>query len=470
MPTDAHRRTFLLSGAAACAAGATWADGAQAAEGDELSLDPRLFGLDIPAGRLRPGGGRTFLTSDPAGNPVVARSVASVGLHELVLLPDGQIVIRVPKECAPTQRPFLPLDRETLAKQLLQGPLKDFKVKHTKHYLFVYDATEDFAVVTSRILESMVPGLVEFGRNMQVKTVEPELPLIVIMFRRDADYQAYSHMPPGLVAYYHVLDNRVSMCEESPFAKFNPGLAIEQSLSTIAHEGAHQILHNIGVQQRLSLWPMWLAEGIAEYLAPTTTGRNLRWKGAGQVNDWRMFELERYLKTRAADTADGKVISDVVQAQRLSSTGYAAAWGLTHFLIATKRNDFIKLFSELAKLAPLAESGNLSGAAANRQQFQISFGNDFALLEKQMIGHLSRLDYSSPFAEYPHWVAMVVTMPNRRERREAEVFLSPIDADRWQKECIERQPKELRADAVTNIRRFVNRLEAEQWAGQWRKG
>ena len=36
---------------------------------------------------------------------------------------------------------------------------------------------------------------------------------------------------------------------------------------TVAHEGTHQILQNIGVHPRLSAWPLWLVEGLAEYCA-----------------------------------------------------------------------------------------------------------------------------------------------------------------------------------------------------------
>ena len=93
------------------------------------------------------------------------------------------------------------------------------------------------------------------------------------------------------------------MYEQSKLAEVRPDLAVQQAISTIAHEGVHQILHNIGVQQRLSVWPMWLSEGLAEFFAPTTIGARLKWKGAGQVNDLRMFELEQYLKSNAAEGA-----------------------------------------------------------------------------------------------------------------------------------------------------------------------
>ena len=51
---------------------------------------------------------------------------------------------------------------------------------------------------------------------------------------------------------------------------------------TVAHEGAHQILANIGVQPRLSDWPLWLIEGFAEYCAtPTRTKKGMAWDQAG---------------------------------------------------------------------------------------------------------------------------------------------------------------------------------------------
>ena len=46
----------------------------------------------------------------------------------------------------------------------------------------------------------------------------------------------------GVVAYYDVLTNRVVICEESELWKVKPELAMRQAISTIAHEGAHQIL------------------------------------------------------------------------------------------------------------------------------------------------------------------------------------------------------------------------------------
>ena len=83
-------------------------------------------------------------------------------------------------------------------------------------------------------------------------------------------------------------------------AEIAPDLAVKQSISTIAHEGVHQVLHNIGVQQRLSRWPMWISEGLPEYFAPTQVDERIRWKGVGLVNDLRLHSLVEYLRERLA--------------------------------------------------------------------------------------------------------------------------------------------------------------------------
>src|SRR6188472_4639005 len=160
------------------------------------------------------------------------------------------------------------------------------------------------------------------------------------MFRTETEFNRHRRMPAGVVAYYDPVTNRVFMYEQSRLAQVRPDLALGQAISTIAHEGVHQILHNIGVQQRLSMWPMWLSEGLAEYFAPTTAGERLKWKGSGQVNDLRMFELEQYIKSRAAEKPDGQMIEHTTQAARLTSTGYASAWALTHYLAKNKRAEF----------------------------------------------------------------------------------------------------------------------------------
>ena len=61
---------------------------------------------------------------------------------------------------------------------------------------------------------------------------------------------------------------------------------------TVAHEGAHQILSNIGLQPRPCSWPLWLVEGLAEYCATTVnTKKGIVWSGMGAINSLHMATL-----------------------------------------------------------------------------------------------------------------------------------------------------------------------------------
>lgn len=460
---------FIIS---TCALGLLPASG-NAQDAQPAAIDPREFGLQIPRGAVTPGKGRRAETLDATGKAVVAKVHVEVGDQRILMLPDGSLVARKASDAPDTQRPFVPLKADQLAEQLAAGPLSGFQTTKTRRYVYIYNTSENFALVTSRILESMFPGVVNYAKAQKIDAIELDVPLAVIMFRTEDEFQRFRRMPPGAVAYYNVLSNQVVMYEESKLARVKPELAIQQSISTIAHEGAHQILHNIGVQQRLSVWPMWLSEGLAEYFAPTSIGEKLKWKGAGQVNDLRMFELEQYLQGRSGDTAGGEMIEQTVLAARLTSAGYASAWALTHYLAKNQRAEFHKYVLELSKLGPLEGDFNVVGLGIVRENsrlFKKHFGDDLADVEKRLILHLKKQPYADPFGDWPHFAALVSAPSGKRPRRDAQLFHSPVTADRWLKEVVDKLPDEQRGSTQTAIREFPNRAAADLFARAWLQG
>ncbi len=412
-------------------------------------------------------------TTDAEGNSVVAKLHVDVGEHRLVMLPDGQLVTRTNAEAPLTERPFVAIEKEELTKRLQTGKLENFKTKESRRYLYLYNTSENFALVTSRILESMFPGIASYYENLRLGAKTVDVPLVVLMFRTEQEFQDYRRMPPGVVAYYNVLTNHVVMYEESKLFRIKPELGIQQSLSTIAHEGVHQILHNIGVQQRLSVWPLWLSEGLAEYFAPTTLGKRLQWKGAGQVNDLRMYELENYLKARSSSTPSGQMIQHTVGAARLTSTGYASAWALTTYLAKLERAKFNRYVAEVSQLGPLEGDRNTVGRgliAENIANFKKSFGDDTAALEKKLVAYLKRLPYDDPFAEWPHYAAFVTYTLDGKPKREANIFHVAEMADKWQRETLANLPAGARDGADAALREYPNRPFAERAATEFLRG
>jgi hypothetical protein len=359
-------------------------------------ISPRAFGFDIPSGRLVPGDGRRVVTLDDRGQEVVGRVHVEVAGAYIVMLPDGRLVARTKGEARPDGKAFVPATMDQIARQLTSSALRDFRVKKGRRYLFVYNCSETFAEGTSRIMETMFPGMISYLRTLGLEPAEPEVPLVVIMFRTKDEFQKFQQVPAGMVAYYNVVENHILMYGQSGLTPVKPELAVRQKISMIAHENVHQILHNVGVQQRLAVWPQWFAEGVAEFFAPTEVDERMRWKGAGQVNDPRMYELERYLKARRSEAPPGEMIDHTVRAARLSSTGYSTAWALVHYLARYERTRFSKYFRELSETLPLTGAVDITTSgtvASNKQRFTEFFGDDFASLEKQLLEHLKRLSH-----------------------------------------------------------------------------
>lgn len=437
-------------------------------------VDPRPYGFEMPAGRLEPGAGKRVTTIDDQGRSVIARVYVTVGEYQILLLPDGHLTARPAQGTRLTERPFVADSQDVLAQRLTQqGPLKGFRTKATDAYLYIYNTSDEFETVTRRILERMLPALRGYARNRDIPTVAPEVPLVVIMFRDAEQFQAYRRMPSGVVAYYNTLTNQVVMYEESSIRKTNPEIAKQQSLSTIAHEGVHQILHNIGVQQRLSRWPMWISEGLAEYFAPTSVGRGTRWKGAGQVNDLRMFEMEQFLKGQDKREFDGQWAQQTVTAYRLTSTGYASAWALTHYLAKSRKEQFTAYWKEILQLGPFEGGYPVLQRGMVPQHlvlFRKHFGGDFTVLEERLFRYLSKLPYDDPFKDYPHYVALVVLPVGRQQKREANVFHGTKLAEKWVSVTLGELTPEQRRGAQVKIQKFANRAQAVQFARRWKTG
>jgi hypothetical protein len=447
------------------------ATAAYAQPAKNTAVDPRDFGFDIPAEPVRAGEGRCVTTLDERGETVVARLHVEVGEHRIVLLPDGRLAARKAAETAITDRTFVPLSPDELAARLTAGEFKGFQVKQAARYLFVYNTSEPFAQLASRILETMLRGVMLSAKAAKLEVREPELPLVVVMFRTEEELQRHRRMPPGMTAYYHVLENRVYLFEQPKEADLEPEFWLRQKLATIAHEGAHQILCNIGVQQRLSVWPMWIVEGLAEYFAPTTTDERLSWKGAGQVNDFRMSELEEYLKTRSPDAADGAMVEQTVTAARLTSAGYASAWALVHLLATARREEFHALLAAASRLQPLEGPGREFGGVVpdNLRLLRDTVGEDPAELERRLILHLKRLPYRDPFADWPHYAAAVSCTSAGKTKRLAAVFRSPAQAAAWRKQQMAALGEAERGTAKEQTQRFDRRADAERFAQQFRQ-
>jgi hypothetical protein len=417
--------------------------------------------LEIPENApVRRGQGQRVMLGGDGKQNVVALLHADVGNRRLVILPDGRLQ-SVPATVAPLiENPFVPATKEQIAAELKAKGFSDFKARSTARFVYVYNTSEAFCKGTSRILETMYPAILAYFKRLKIPVDHPQVPLVAIMFRTEEEFQKFERVPPGIAAYYNSQSNHIVMYEQSDLVEVAPELAMKQSIGTIAHEGIHQILHNIGVQQRLSRWPMWLSEGLAEYFAPTTVDQRMRWKGVGMPHDLRMYELKQYMDAKPGES--GEIVEQVVGAERLTSSGYAAAWSLTHYLASRQKEKFQAFLRDVAKLGPLEPREERAGQAS-RRLFEAHFGSNYASLEKAMLDHLKSLPYVDPIANQTHYVVLL----DSSTMRTAGVTTSPGNARRFQEETLTKLPPAVRAGTRFQIMPFANKESAQRYADQF---
>jgi len=137
---------------------------------------------------------------------------------------------------------------------------------------------------------------------------------------------------------------------------------------------------------------MWISEGLPEFFSPTDITSDVRWKGVGTVNDLRMAELEQYIKDGQGKVEAGNTIRQTIRANSLTSTGYASAWALTHFLSQKRPANFPAFLQEVSQREPLAQHER----DVDEALFVKHFGDDYSGLESLELKHLQGLPYVNP--------------------------------------------------------------------------
>ena len=95
-------------------------------------------------------------------------------------------------------------------------------------------------------------------------------------------------------------------------------------------------------------------------------------------------------------------------------------------------------------------------------------GNDLGGIEQKLVAHLKRQPYVDPFADLPHFAAIVTSGAGNRPRREANVVHTREQAEKWSADTIGRLSADARGSAKALIRTFPNRAAAEAFARQAR--
>jgi hypothetical protein len=372
----------------------------------------------------------------PAGRTVIARVHGFDRTETHIMLPDGQLGI--PDVLAFTSEPFRPATAGEMIDDLVHGPFAGFEVKQTAHYLIFYQSSPEFADESGRVLENLYRGLIEEFRKFAVPVHEAEFPLVAVIYRTESDFRARKQVDPAVLAYYEIYTNRIYFYQTSEFDDEAPEMAALRRPQTVAHEGTHQILQNIGIQPRLAAWPPWLVEGLAEYCAtPQATKRGVTWGGLGVVSAQHLAtirDLEDPLSGQVPGTARPEhigrppgmpLVEYLVTKSTLTPTDYALAWAMTHYLRVKRVDEFVSYLKAMSRMPPLEPRTAEDHLAA----FRDAFGPNLVKLDREIGTYLARLKVKDHLPFYS--VMFQQRVPGGLVKRAAIVSQSPSMIRQW---------------------------------------
>ena len=381
---------------------------------------------------------RRLLVRDATGQAVVAREHGMLKDQMAVVLPDG--TIGWPTNQVFTDEPFVPSTIDALERTLQDGEYATFRVIKTAHYLVFYQSSERFARDSADLLEKLYERLSGALRKQKIPVTDAEFPLVAVIFRSEDDFRANREIAREVQAYYEILSNRIFFYEQGKRDSAAPEVTAFRKPQTVAHEGTHQILHNIGIQPRMSPWPIWFVEGLAEYCSPPRSSKKggLTWDGLGQVNPIHLTTIRDLDDPMAGEVRGGPrppsardrgqpLVEYLVTRSELTPTDYALSWGLAHYLAVERVEQFVAYIRKLNQLKPFETRSPEEQLA----DFRAVFGENLGKLDAQVARHLSRLKV--PDAQALPYYAVLVEQPLTRNavRRMAMVSQSPSVIRQW---------------------------------------
>jgi hypothetical protein len=413
---------------------------------------------------------------DDMGRCAVGRLHGQYGNKTTLILPDGQLGIL--SMLLPTDEPFRPIGADDLGNRLLNGPFTGYKLLKTDHYLILYQSSRAFADESGRLLDDLYGGLIEaFDRN-GIPVHESEFPLVAVIFDTERDFRAHKQVDPDVQAYYEFCTNRIFFYETSDQPHAEPKVAALLKPQTVAHEGAHQILSNIGVQPRPSNWPLWLVEGLAEYCATTAKTKRgvVAWGGLGTINALHMAtirELNDPLSnqvnapnthsTRFASQRSTTRAESLMLETSLTPTDYARAWAMTHYLAFRRRDEFVKYLKAMGQIPPLQPKTPEEHLA----EFRKFFVDDLPKLDKKVDDYIHKLSYTKRYDPLDYYAVMFEwILPNGMLSRASMVSQSPQIIQQKVNDLTSPDGVEPYWEAI----RLPTRARADLMAWQWMRG
>jgi hypothetical protein len=297
---------------------------------------------------------------------------------------------------APTETPFAPESGHVVARGLLGERGAGWQVLETKHYVVCTQTHRRYAEWCAALFERLYFAFDNHWKQRGVALVEPEFPLVALIFEKEAGFLEYGrslgHDLAGAVGFYDIKSNRIAFYDLAAGSTDGDLLrsmrAASRQVATIIHEATHQIAFNSGVNTRLADNPLWLTEGMAIYFESPDLSSEKGWKTIGLVNDLRLPLLKQSLAGGVRGRLETLISTDeLFVSPETQPVAYAQAWGLTYYLVKTRGKEYVR-YLETIRVKPRLEWDT---PETRRADFQAAFGADLVQIERDWLKAMARL-------------------------------------------------------------------------------
>lgn len=264
-------------------------------------------------------------------------------------------------------------------KQQLRAALEDefgpqFNFQQTKNYLICFSCPPEYARQAGALLEKAFSVFSNYFNNKGgFKLALPKQPLVAIVFASREEYvdaltREMGPQASATAGVYMPTTNRMYMYDalggETGEYLRRPanghrvetfGLLLqEQNVSTVIHEGIHQIAFNSGFHNRHARNPVWLVEGMATFFEAPDLSAKDGWGGVGNVNRERLEHFLRVFPDRDKNSLERLVLDDrMFRDPRTAHDAYAEAWALTYYFCRAKTKSYVKYLKILNDRPPM---------------------------------------------------------------------------------------------------------------------
>ena len=301
-------------------------------------------------------------------------------------------------------------DQETFEKFITKqlddfGP--DARYGATPRFIVIYDTTDAYALWCATLMENVASTYEAFVSR--VRLVEDGLldPMVVFIFAEKEKYEEFLKKTAGSefaneaqrpVGFYEHASNRCVFFdltgEEQNRADKTEKRTLEQvasdvlkqpngdqNLSTIIHEGTHEVAFNYGLFSRQGENPSWAVEGLSMlFEAPSGEPKDGGWKVVDEkakkivfpINKRRLMEFQQYVAT----TTDSQPVKKCVGLEKIRGDepcAYPLSWAIFYYLYRNNPKVLAQYLTDSASVQP-----RLSYSTRERvYEFAYYFGDDW---------------------------------------------------------------------------------------------